>query len=146
MSSFFGKLTIYMPLCLLSSLNATTISSAVCLANCINNWRLSNAIIEYLMKSDKSSEFFLKFVNHLNEPLMERLLCHSGLSDEDKLTHLISWFNSRIQREPHEARCALEHAVCRLMEGIDGSALSTAFIGDVYCKNNCAFAESLVCR
>ncbi len=139
-------LTTFMSSCLLSSLNETTISTAVCLANCINNWRLSNAIIEYLMKGDKSSQFFLKFVNQLNEPLMERLLCYSGLSDEDKLTHLISWFNSRIQKEPHEGKGALEQAVYRLMNGIDGSALSTAFVAAAYSKDNSAFTESPVCR
>ncbi len=131
---------------LFSRLNVTSIGTAIYLANCLNTWRLSEAAIDYLIQIGKSSDIFRGFVRRLNEQLMERLLCHNSLNDEEKLQLLISWFDACVQRQSPETRSALERSVCWLINGIDCNALSTTFVGAVYSKSGSAFAESPVCK
>ncbi len=133
-------------LCLLSRLHVTSIGVAIYLANCLNKWRLSETVIEYLIQTGKSSAVFRGFVRRLNEQLMERLLCHKSLNEEEKLQLLISWFDACVQRQSPETRSALERSVGWLINGIDCSALSTTFVGAVYSRRGSAFAESPACK
>ncbi len=81
---------------------------------------------------------FLRFVNLLNEKLLQALFCRDELSDEEEVHLLISWFNTRIQRQAHETHYALEEAVCRLITGIDCSAFSTTFVASIYSQRGSA--------
>ncbi len=144
--AFFCCGILKITLCLFSRLNAFSIGTAIYLANCLNTWRLSEATIEYLIQSGISSALFRGFVKRLKEQLMERLLCHKSLNDEEKLQLLISWFDACVQRQPLETRNALERSVGWLINGVDCNALSTTFVGAVYSKSGSPFAENPVCK
>ncbi len=69
----------------------------------IHNFGLSEAVIEHLIKSGKSSEAFFNSVWRPDRHLIERLLYRGDHSDEERLRLLISWFDSSIQMQPREA-------------------------------------------
>ncbi len=97
-------------------------------------------LCQYNRKLSTSGRLFLRFVNLLNEKLLQALFCRDELSDEEEVQLLISWFNTRIQRQARETHYALEEAVCRLITGIDCSVFSTSFVTAMYYQRGSACA------
>ncbi len=118
----------------------------------IHNCGLSEAVIEHLIKSSKSSKAFFNSAWRPDGHLIERLLDRSDHSDEERLRLLVSWFDSSIRRQPREA---LGQVVCRLIKGINCSSFSGTFFEPGYsqrvsecvrkfCKENERHATTLI--